>query len=149
MCLSPLTSSGMIVRGRGLVEGQDRGRLLITAEPISFYGGVDPETGVIVERGHELRGLSVAGAVLVFPYGKGSTVGSYTLLRLSKRGKAPAGIVNVESEPIVVVGCVLGRIPLIDKPAPNLIEVRSGLNGLEAEITVKGRIGEVRVISSV
>jgi len=133
------------IRGRGLVEGECRGRLLVTREPISFYGGVDPETGRIVERGHELYGESVAGAILVFPYGKGSTVGSYTLLRLARRGRAPAGIVNLMSEPIVIVGCILGRIPLMDSPSPDPIRLRSLIEGAETRMVVRGSLGVLEV----
>lgn len=131
--------------GRGLVKGRGRGRILITTEPISFYGGVDPETGRIVERGHELYGECVSGSVLVFPYGKGSTVGSYTLLRLARKGLAPAGIVNAESEPIIVVGCLIGGIPLMDRPTPDPFSLKGIINGLEAEIVVEGSKGVVRV----
>jgi len=81
---------------------------------ISFYGGIDPETGQVVEKGHALEGQSIGGKVLVFPTGKGSTVGSYTLYRLKKAGKAPAAIVNVESETITAVGCIISGIPCID-----------------------------------
>jgi len=138
-------SGPLRIRGRGLVEGECRGRLLVTREPISFYGGVDPETGRVVERGHELYGESVAGAILVFPYGKGSTVGSYTLLRLARRGRAPAGIVNLVSEPIVIVGCILGRIPLMDSPSPDPIRLRRLIEGTETRMVVRGGIGVLEV----
>jgi hypothetical protein len=81
---------------------------------ISFFGGVDPESGVVVERGHELEGRSIAGKVLVFPTGKGSTVGSYTLYRLKKNGLAPAAILNAECETITAVGCIIAEIPCVD-----------------------------------
>ena len=81
---------------------------------ISFYGGVDPESGIVVERGHELEGLSIAGKVLAFPTGKGSTVGSYTLYRLKKNGLAPAAILNSECETITAVGCIIAEIPCVD-----------------------------------
>lgn len=123
--------------------------MLVSEEPLSFYGGVDPLTGKIVERGHELYGRSVAGAILVFPYGKGSTVGSYTLLRLARRGKAPAGIVNLVSEPIVVVGCMLGGIPLMDSPDPNPIALKRELEGREAELVVEGGAGLLKVVADV
>jgi predicted aconitase with swiveling domain len=67
-----------------------------------------------VEKGHALEGISVAGRVLVFPTGKGSTVGSYTLYRMRKAGTAPAAILNSECEPITAVGCILAGIPCID-----------------------------------
>jgi len=53
--------------------------------------------------------------VLVFPTGKGSTVGSYSLYRLAKAGLAPAAIINAESEPIVAVGAIIGDIPMVDR----------------------------------
>jgi predicted aconitase with swiveling domain len=82
---------------------------------ISFFGGVDPDSGVVVERGHDLEGQSVAGKVLVFPTGKGSTVGSYTLYRLKRAGKAPVAIINAECETITAVGCIIAEIPCVDQ----------------------------------
>lgn len=82
---------------------------------ISFFGGVDPDTGVIVETGHELEGQSISGKVLVFPTGKGSTVGSYTLYRLKRNGLAPAAIVNAQCETITAVGCIIAEIPCVDQ----------------------------------
>ncbi len=121
----------MRIRGRPLVEGEAEGTLLVSREPISFYGGVDPESGVVVEKGHELEGESVAGRILVFPHGKGSTVGSYILLRLAKRGLAPAGIVNLASEPIIIIGCLISGIPLMDGVDPSRLE-----SGWRAEMHV-------------
>jgi len=69
----------------------------------------------VVEKGHPLEGQSVAGRVLVFPTGKGSTVGSYTLYRLAKKGLAPAAIINAQSEPIVAVGAIISDIPMVDQ----------------------------------
>jgi predicted aconitase with swiveling domain len=82
---------------------------------ISFFGGVDPESGMVIERGHELEGQSIAGKMLVFPTGKGSTVGSYTLYRLKMSGKAPIAIVNAECETITAVGCIIAEIPCVDQ----------------------------------
>lgn len=105
----------MIHLGRRIYPGRVEGRALVTSAGISFFGGVDPETGVVVERGHPLEGQSIAGTVLVFPSGKGSTVGSYTLYRLKKAGKAPAAIVNAECETITAVGCIIAEIPCVDR----------------------------------
>ncbi len=107
----------MILTGRKISTGNATGVALVTKMGISFYGGVDPETGKIVEKGHELEGQSIAGRVLVFPTGKGSTVGSYTLYRLKKAGLAPAAIVNAEAETITAVGCIISDIPCVDKIA--------------------------------
>lgn len=102
-------------RGRVIKEGKVQGEALVSPEPIGFLGGVDPETGIVVEPGHPLEGECIAGKVLVFPTGKGSTVGSYTLYRLARKGLAPAAIVNAESDPVVAVGAIIAEIPMVDR----------------------------------
>jgi predicted aconitase with swiveling domain len=103
------------LQGRLIKAGCAKGIALVTSEPIGFLGGVDPDTGSIIERGHPLEGQSVSGRVLVFPTGKGSTVGSYTMYRLAKNGMAPAAIVNAQSEAIVAVGAIISAIPMVDQ----------------------------------
>ena len=107
----------MILQGRTIYQGEAAGQALVTAQGISFFGGVDPETSVVVERGHELEGQRIAGKVLVFPSGKGSTVGSYTLYRLKHNGLAPAAIINAVCETITAVGCIISEIPCVDQIA--------------------------------
>ncbi len=109
----------------------------MSPEPIGFLGGVDPKTGVIVEPGHPLNGRSVAGKVLVFPNGKGSTVGSYTILRLAANGVAPLAMINARSEPIVAVGAILAGIPMVDSIPVE--EFRTG-----DEVSVDGSIVVVK-----
>ncbi len=104
----------MKLHGRKIYHGMANGEALVTSMGISFYGGVDPETGLVVEKGHELEGRSISGKVLVFPSGKGSTVGSYTLYRLKMDGLAPIAIVNAECETITAVGCIIAEIPCVD-----------------------------------
>jgi hypothetical protein len=87
----------------------------VASQPISFYGGIDPDSGKIIERGHQLEGESVKGRVLVFPHGKGSTVGSYVLYRLAKTGVAPSAIINERCETIVAVGAIISGIPCVDR----------------------------------
>ncbi len=101
--------------GRVVYQGRAEGETLVTSMGISFFGGVDPESGRVVERGHELEGCCIAGKVLVFPTGKGSTVGSYTLYRLKQAGLAPAAIVNAQCETITAVGCIIAEIPCVDR----------------------------------
>lgn len=103
------------MQGRAIKNGRAEGKALVSPEPIGFLGGVDPETGKIVERGHPLEGRCVSRRVLVFPTGKGSTVGSYTLYRLARNGLAPAAIVNAQSEAIVAVGAIISGIPMVDQ----------------------------------
>ena len=104
----------MKLSGRVIFEGRAEGEALVSSSPMSFYGGVDPDSGEVVERGHELQGKSVKGKVLVFPGGKGSTVGSYVLYRLAKNGSAPLAMVNSKCETIVAVGAIISEIPCVD-----------------------------------
>lgn len=122
----------MQLLARIIFSGQASGKALVTSQAISFFGGVDPDTGIVVERSHELEGHSVAGKVLVFPTGKGSTVGSYTLYRLKHNGLAPAAIVNAQCETITAVGCIIAEIPCVDQvditqfQTGNLVQVDAG-----------------------
>lgn len=103
------------MRGRKISSGKTKADALVSSEGISFYGGVDPETGTIVEKDHPLEGKSMAGKVLVFPQAKGSTVGSYTMYRLARNGRAPAAIINKECETVVAVGAIISGIPCVDQ----------------------------------
>ena len=105
----------MELRGRVISKGVAKGEALTTSQPISFYGGVDPDTSIVLEKGHELEGKTVKGKILAFPNGKGSTVGSYTLYRMKKNDTAPAGILNKECETVVAVGAIISEIPCIDQ----------------------------------
>jgi predicted aconitase with swiveling domain len=104
----------LVLEGQVISDGVAEGVALVSHQPIGFLGGVDPETGVVVEAGHPLEGECVVGRILVFPTGKGSTVGSYTLYRMSQTGTAPAAMINAESEAIVAVGAIIGGIPMVD-----------------------------------
>jgi len=127
----------VIFRGRGIAKGCASGELLVSPEPISFLSGVNPDTGEIVEKGHPLEGQNLSGKVIAFDYGKGSTVGSYVIYALSKNGHAPAAIVNTEAEPIIVVGAIMGSVPMIDRIGIPLNQLKSGRH-----VTVNGDTGE-------
>jgi uncharacterized protein len=128
----------MRLEGRAIYPGRGEGEALVTSMGISFFGGVDPDTGVIAEKGHELEGQSIAGKVLVFPTGKGSTVGSYTLYRLKRNGLAPAAILNAECETITAVGCIIAEIPCVDKIPLARIPNR-------ARVIVDGNLVEIQI----
>ncbi len=117
------------MQGRKIFKGKVIGEALVTGDDISFYGGCDPETGEIVEKGHHLEGKSVSGKVLVFPSGKGSTVGSYVLYALKKAEKAPLAIVNKIMDPVVAVGCIISEIPAVDQ-----IDIGKIQNGQKIEV---------------
>jgi uncharacterized protein len=126
------------ISGRGISRGKGRGRLLVSPAPISFLSGVDPATGTIVEKGHPLQGTCIAGRVLAFPYGKGSTVGSYVLYALSRNGHAPAAIINTEAEAIIATGAIIGGIPMVDRLSVPITRLADG-----TMVVVDGDRGEV------
>lgn len=119
--------------GRVIRAGQAEGSALVSSVPMSFYGGVDLDTGVVVEKGHPLQGESLAGRVLVIPRGKGSTVGSWAILRLAKRGLGPCAVLCATCETIVAAGVILAEIPCVDGLDPadfetgDLLRVRDGV----------------------
>jgi len=119
----------MKLAGRKIFNGSAEGEALVSKEAISFYGGVDPESGVVVEKGHQLEGKCISGKVLVFPQGKGSTVGSYAIYRLKKAGKAPLAIINKECETIVAVGAIISEIPCVDH-----IEIEKIEDGMKVKV---------------
>jgi uncharacterized protein len=129
----------MKLQGRKIFAGQVTGEALVTTMALSFYGGVDPDSGKVVEKGHELEGKCISGKILVFPTGKGSTVGSYILYRMKKNGTVPAAIINAECEPIIAVGCIISEIPCVD-----LIPIEQIKNG--ASIALDGENGTVETI---
>jgi predicted aconitase with swiveling domain len=131
---------GVILRiqGRGISRGRASGPLLVSPVPISFLSGVDPDSGIIVEKGHPLQGTSIAGTVLMFPYGKGSTVGSYVLYALSRNRHAPAAIINTEAEAIIATGAIISNIPMIDRTGLIPARLKNG-----TPVCVDGDLGEM------
>jgi predicted aconitase with swiveling domain len=103
------------MKGRMISPGKVEGETIVSPDPIGFYGGIDAKTGIVIEKGHPLEGKCVTGKILVFPCGKGSTVGSYVIYGLKKNGVAPKGIINKETETIVATGVILAGIPCVDQ----------------------------------
>jgi predicted aconitase with swiveling domain len=116
----------MEIKCHRVASGRASGPALVSRQAISFLGNVNPGTGVVVDPAHELFGQSIAGKVLVFPGGKGSTVGSYVIYQLRKRGLAPAAMINLRSEPIVAVGAIISGIPLVDRVPEWILQIGSG-----------------------
>lgn len=127
-----------MLKGRMISPGKAEGEAIVSSEPIGFYGGIDIKTGIVIEKGHPLEGKSVTGKMLVFPCGKGSTVGSYVIYGLKKNGVAPAGIVNKETETIVATGVILAGIPCVDQI--DIEKINSGDN-----VILDADNGEVKI----
>lgn len=121
---------------RVIKQGSAQGLALVSSEPIGFLGGVDGMTGIVTEKEHPLQGQCVAGKVLVFPTGKGSTVGSYVLYQLAANDLAPVAIINAESEPIVAVGAIISDIPMVDHMPIDQVETGDHVLVNGNEVTV-------------
>ncbi len=128
----------MKLTGRKIFQGKIEGEALVTKDSISFYGGVDPETGIVVEKGHELEGVNTTDKILVFPSGKGSTVGSYVIYQMAKTGKGPKALILQECEAIVAVGTIIAELPCVDQI--DVSKIKTGMN-----LVVDGDNGEVEI----
>lgn len=108
----------MIFQGRCISSGKATGEVIKLEEPLSFLGGVEGSTGDL-----KVRDGNVAGKILVFPKGKGSTVGSYVMYDLMVHGKEPKAVINEAAETIVATGAVISSIPMIDQiPSVRIFE---------------------------
>jgi len=112
----------MIISGRKISKGIAEGEVIKSTSPISFLGGVDPKTGIVMDKNSNAFGKSIKDKIFVFPMGKGSTVGSYVIYQLKKNGVAPIAIINKEAETIVSVGAIISDIPMVDKIEIDKIE---------------------------
>ncbi|HHI00420.1 MAG TPA: DUF126 domain-containing protein [Thermococcus litoralis] len=114
----------MRLKGRKITRGKAKGIALVSKKPLSFLGGVDPETGIVKDIESDIRGESIKDKILVFPRGKGSTVGSYVIYQLKKNGVAPKAIIVEEAETIVATGAIIAEIPMVDKV--DISKIKSG-----------------------
>ena len=130
--------------GRQISGGVGTGKALVLDSNLSFLGGVDPESGRIKDKETGAYNRTVRNKVLVFPRGKGSTVGSYVIYGLKANGKAPAAIVNQQTETIVATGAILAKIPLVDEVDIEVIETgdRVTVDGDKGEVTVRKARGD-------
>ena len=102
-------SSGATFEGRSLLGGRAQGEAVVLDEALSFWGGVDSDTGAIIDRRHPQAGRSLTGHILVMPSGRGSSSSSSVLAEAIRTGTAPAGIVLAEPDGIVVLGALVAR----------------------------------------
>ena len=107
MSKGSVAMTGRTLLGKPIVAGSAAGKALVSREPLSFWGGISPRTGEIIDRRHERSGANVAGRIFVFPQGKGSSTSSATLMESIKTGVAPAAIINLKVDPILALGSIV------------------------------------------
>ncbi|KAI4723893.1 hypothetical protein E4T49_08389 [Aureobasidium sp. EXF-10728] len=118
-----LTLTPKTIKGKCLSEGYASGSLLYSQVPLSFWGGVDPATGIIIDQHHPLAGSSLAGKILAIPSGRGSCSGSGVLLELLLNGNAPAGFIFEREELILTLGTIIAA-EFFDKSVP-IVQIES------------------------
>jgi len=118
-----VTMESKIIKCRKISKGYAEGEVILTKDPLSFLGGVNPDNGVVIDSKHELYGRNMTGKVLVIPSGKGSTVGSYVLFQMAKNKTAPRAIVAIEAEPIIATGAIMAGIPMVDRPEAEILNI--------------------------
>ena len=107
------TAKKIVLRGRKVVGGCAEGEALVTKDRISGWGGIDPRTGTVIETRHELKGVSFAGKVLVFPGAKGSSGWSSQFHVARLAGKAPIAMVFNEMTTKIALGAVVAHAPSV------------------------------------
>ena len=110
------------VKCRQIAKGKTKGKSIVTKDPISFLGGVDPKTGIVIDKKHELYNQCITDKILVIPSGKGSTVGSYVIYQMAKNKTAPNAIICQKAEPIIAIGAIISKIPMVDQPDTDIIK---------------------------
>lgn len=132
-----------IFQGRSICSGFAEGEALVTKQGLSFWGGVDPETGVVTEVGHELYGRKLTGKILVIPSLKGSAGGLWIVIRLAKNGQGPKAIIVPEADTILVGAVIMGEIPTVDSLPINLFQTFKSGDWLKVDGT-KGILEVIR-----
>ncbi|MGI6465870.1 DUF126 domain-containing protein [Methanobacterium sp.] len=122
-----------MIKCRKIARGQAQGKVIISSDPLSFLGGVDPQTGDITDRQHELYQQNISDQILVIPSGKGSTVGSYVIYQMAKNKTAPLAIIALEAEPIIATGAIMAGIPMVDQPEENVLKLLKKGNLVEVD----------------
>ena len=132
--------------GRTLVAGWAAGEALVLTEALSFWGGLDPATGALIDTHHPQLGATLTGRILVMPSGRGSSSSSYVLAEAIRAGTAPAAIVLREPDGIIALGAIVARelygtnMPVVALQATDYGGLRTG-----DDLEVDARVDAVRV----
>ncbi len=139
----------ILLQGRGCSSGEFEGEAVVSSQPFGFWQGLDPQTGVVIDRRHDLCGASLQNKAFVFPFGRGSTGTPGIFLEAVKNGCAPGAIINVRSEPMIVACALLAEaffkvsIPIVDGLDVMPQEVlRTG-----DRVRINGTTGVIEVVS--
>ena len=138
---------GKILTAKIIVAGSAEGKALVSKQALSFWGGVSPKSGEIIDRRHELSGQCVSGKIFVFPHGKGSSTASAVLLETVRTGIGPAAIINIKLDAILALGSIIAEylyercVPIVLLPEGAFFQsnkmTQSGLNRMEVLSSIR------------
>jgi predicted aconitase with swiveling domain len=132
---------GLEIRGTPLISGEATGQLLVSDEPLSFWGGYDYKTGTIIDQRHPLAGERAAGRILALPFTRGSSSTTAVLLEAVKAGTAPTAILSTEPDTFFALASIVSdemygkTIPLVQL---SVEDFRKLLTGRQARVTEHG-----------
>lgn len=129
-----------VLKARPLVKGVQHGEVLSSQMPIAFLSGLDPVKGYVSDKAHDLYRIPLRDKILIFPHSIGSSVGAYILYMLKISGNAPAAIINENSDLVIVSGCAISGIPLVDRPDGGISQFTTG-----TILEVDGDRGEIHL----
>jgi len=121
--------SKLILKGKGHSRGLVEAQAIVSCNPFGFWQGIDPKSGIVIDKRHDLAGQSLKGKIFIFPYGRGSTGTPGIFLEAVRNHTAPAAIINLNSEPMIIVCSLLAEefykvsIPIIDNLDRNPLKV--------------------------
>jgi len=110
---------GNVIRGRVIIRGRAKGEVLVSREPLSFWGGYDYRTGEIIDRRHPLSGHIASGRVLAVPFARGSSTTTAVLLEAVRAGTAPAAILTTSADSFFALASIVAD-EMYAKPIPLL-----------------------------
>jgi predicted aconitase with swiveling domain len=146
-----MSSLRRVLRGRGCAAGVFEGEVVVSRQPFGFWQGLDPQTGVVIDKRHDQYGTTIKGKAFVFPYGRGSTGTPGIFLEAVRNGCAPAAIVNVKSEPMIIMCALLAEaffkveIPIVE----GLEDDPAALLATGDRVRIDGGAGVVEVLARI
>lgn len=123
----------MRMESKCIFKGQASGKALKGKEPLSFWGGVDPSTGMVVDVHSDLFGEKLTGRILCLPRGAGSSSGCGVLMEMVRANTNPAAIVNIETEAVLALGPIISQelygrsFPMVTVGSDDFEKIKTGM----------------------
>lgn len=133
----------IILHGRAVIPGEASGLVLVSNEPLSFWGGYDYQTGIIIDQCHPLAGQCATGRILAVPFTRGSSTTTAVLLEAVKAGTAPAAIVTTAPDSFFALASIVAD-EMYARPIPLVVlnseDFRQLQTGQRVKVTAEGQV---------